>query len=120
MEPKYFVKYQGKTITLRQFCNITGVRYNTLRNRADRGAELFLPVSKYEEENAGPRTMVNRDGGYTLDELSELYCRFRGDEDELEVLADLACIPRRGKRVKLLREDIINHLKKKSEEVYGK
>lgn len=81
---------------------------------------MFLPVSQYAEENSKPRSTENRVGGYTLDELSELYSRFRGSEDELQILADLACIPRRGSRVKLLREDIIRHLERKEMEAKGK
>ena len=99
---------------------MTGVRYNSLRARAREGRDLFAPVSQCNEENAVPRSRTNQTGGYTLDELSELYARFRGSEDELVILADLACIPQRGERVKALRETIINHLEQKQKEVYGK
>ena len=120
LNAKYFVKYNGEIITLKQFAKKVGVRYNTLQYRAIKGEDLFSPISQYSEEESVPRRLPTATGGYTLDELAELYTKFRGTEDELKVLADLACISRRGKVVNALRQRIIEYLEQKQKEVQGK
>lgn len=107
-------------MTLREFARRNGVRYDTLRARAVRGVDLFSPITTSYDDVARPRSVSTKDGGYTLEELAELYVKFRGDEDELEILADLACIKRRGREVKVLRQELIDYLEQKRMEVYGK
>jgi len=52
-----------------------------------------------------------------LDELSDLYSRCRGAENELDVLADFACLPHDSLAVKKLRKEIQEHIKQKYQEV---
>lgn len=118
---KYWVNYNGTLMTLAEFSRMIGVRYNTLRGRAQRNEDMFSPLSTTPVDKHGDaRTFSSKLGGYTLEELAEMYVRFRGSEDELEILADLACMKRHGSAVVRLKRKIDQYLEEKRKEVHGK
>lgn len=116
---KYFIDYHGERMTLREFANRLGVRYDTLRARAVRGKDLFSPITTSYDDVARPRSVSTKDGGYTLEELAELYVKFRNDEDALEILADLACLRRRSSAAVRLQRRIEEYLEQKRKEIQG-
>jgi len=120
IQSKYYVNYNGEVISLKEFARRTGVRYSTLQSRAQRGADLFSPISQYTEEKVNTRPVSTLVGGYTLDELAEIYTKFKGDEDELIILADFACLSRKSKAVIELRDQIIERLEQNRMEVKEK
>lgn len=120
IQARYYVDYNGEIITLKEFARRTGVRYSTLQGRAARGADLFSPISQYSEEALHTRHTSYVVGGYTLEELSEMYMRFRGAEDELDILADLACLRRHTSAVVRLKHSIEEYLEHKRMEAQGK
>jgi len=82
------------------------------------GKNLFAPMQKANKAKTySPRKRETNSGGYTLDELSDLYSRCRGAENELDVLADFACLPHDSLAVKKLRKEIQEHIKQKYQEV---
>lgn len=119
-QSKYYVDYNGEVMTLKEFARRTGVRYSTLQNRALRGAYLFSPISQYSEEALHTQPTSAVVGGYTLEELAEMYMKFRGEEDELEILADLACLRRHSSAVVRLKHSIEEYLEHKRMEAQGK
>lgn len=118
---KYFVKYKGEVMPLSQFARLIGVNYEMLRKRMAQGRPLDVPAKTVAEFAAPPLHKDSDDSmGYTMDELAEMYSRFRGTEEALYVLADLACLPRRGKTVRKLKQEIEDYLEQKYKEVHGK
>lgn len=113
---RYFIEYQGVVMKLSEFAKIVGVNYNRLRHRAQRGQDLFDPLP---ETKASLRDEEEIYCGYSLEELAEMYSRFRDEEDALDILADFACQERRGKGVEKLRQDIEKYLEEKRKEVQG-
>jgi len=119
LKNKYWVNYNGTLMTLADFARMIGVRYNTLRGRAQRNEDMFAPLSQTpSERRSTARTFSSKLGGYTLEELAELYVKFRGSEDELEILADLACMRRHGSSVVKLQRQIEEYLEQKQMEVW--
>ena len=112
---RYFIEYQGEVMKLSEFAKIVGVDYNRLRHRVQRGQNLFDPLpevrANINDEESYP--------GYSLEELAEMYSRFRDEEDALDILADFSCQERRGKGVEKLRQDIEKYLEEKRKEVQG-
>lgn len=118
---KYYVDYDGKIMPLADFARAIGVRYDTLRCRACRNEDMLAPLSTTpSEQRELARKNATKAGGYTLEELSDLYVRFRGAEDELEILADLACLRRHSSSVVRLKRNIEEYLEQKRMEVQGK
>lgn len=90
--PKYFVEHRGKTMTLGEYAELTGLNVSTLRKRALDGRPVSQPG---DMERGARRRAVLKAGqvsrfknGYTYDELTELYPHFAGSEDELRMLQD--------------------------------
>ncbi len=105
-------------MSLADFARLMGVDYNLLRARARREKNVFAPMPKVEKVRTyTPKKTETVDGGYSMAELAELYSRFRGTEEELDVLADFACIPRQSDAVKKLRKEIQKYIEKKYKEV---
>ena len=118
---KYYVDYEGKTMTLADFAREIGVRYDTLRSRACRNENMIAPLSTTpSEQRELLRKTATRAGGYTLEELADMYVRFCGSEDELEILADLACLRRHSSSVVKLKHSIEEYWERKRMEAQGK
>lgn len=112
------MKYNGVVMSLADFARLVDVDYHQLRARARMGKNVFAPMQKAEKVRTyTPRKTDTVSGGYSMDELAELYGRFRGTEEELDVLADFACVPRHSAAVKNLREEIQKYIQKKYREV---
>ena len=108
-------------MSLKDFAELVGADYDRLRDRARHGYNVFKPLPTAHVEPQMPqRKEPTLTGGYTMEELAELYRRFRGAEDELDILADLSCLKRRSKAVRQLRKQLQEIIEKKYREVKGK
>lgn len=89
---KYTIEYGGREMTVYEYAKIAGVNPQTLRNRMAKGAPIFAPVKRGGEEMTEElRRTIRQFGypnGYTREEIAELYDRFAGKEDELQILMD--------------------------------
>lgn len=110
-KPKYYIRYHDEVMTAGEFARRLGLSYDVLRKRMANGEDITAPFEQrvYREPETG------KTHGYTIEELAKLYSRFRGDEEELQILADFACTTKR-EAVKL-RKRILEYLDKG---VYGK
>lgn len=110
-KPKYYIRYHDEVMTAGEFARRLGLSYDVLRKRMANGEDITAPFEQrvYREPETG------KTHGYTIEELAKLYSRFRGDEEELQILADFACTTKRD-AVKL-RKRILEYLDK---EAYGK
>lgn len=110
-KPKYYIRYHHEVMTAGEFARRFGLSYDVLRKRMANGEDITAPFEQrvYREPETG------KTHGYTIEELAKLYSRFRGDEEELQILADFACTTKRD-AVKL-RKRILEYLDK---EAYGK
>jgi hypothetical protein len=120
MENKYYVRYQGVVMTMADFARLCNVDYDTLRKRARTGKDLFSPIREDDKSRFPEKKASKKTHGYSLGELAEMYSRFRGDEEELVILADLACLRRGSKEVVELKKEIEKYLYDKRKEVSGK
>lgn len=108
-------------MSLKDFAELVGADYEMLRNRAKHGYNVFKPLPTAHVEPQMPqRKEPTLTGRYTMEELAELYRHFRGAEDELDILADLSCLKRRSKAVRLLRKQLQEEIEKKYREAQGK
>lgn len=85
---KYTVNYKGKIMTLGEFSKLTGIPYNTLRDRAMKHSDFYAPIPAKPIETIARRTKENYYNGYTFEELADLYKRFEGQENELRMVMD--------------------------------
>ena len=102
-KPKYYIRYHDEVMTAGEFARRFELSYDVLRKRMANGEDITKPFERrvYRE----PPTTKMR---YSMEELAELYSRFRGDEEELQILADFACITR--KEAVKLREQILEYI----------
>lgn len=101
MPPKFTVEYKGETMTLYRYAVIVGIDLSTLRQRVKDGRPVVQPG---DAEKARRRRMkrealrkTEREGykdGYSRAEIEELYRRFAGSEDELQILMDFTGLGR--------------------------
>lgn len=118
IESRYHIKYKGKVMPLREFADMIGVDYERLRRRLARGCSLeSLPLKDEEYDSPEPKREGSGSGMYTLEELADMYSKFRNEEDAQYILADLACLPRRGKAVRRLQTQIENYIEEKRKEI---
>lgn len=89
MGAKYTVKYNGEVMSIRDYAELMGVEYDTIRCRAREGRPITAPVrgQAIRKDSIMPRRGGYEDG-YTFEEILELYKNFEGAEDELQMLSD--------------------------------
>ncbi len=103
-KPKYYIRYHDEVMTAGEFARRFGLNYDVLRKRMANGEDITKPFERrvYRE----PQTTKMH--GYSVEELAELYSRFRGDEEELQILSDFACVTR--KEAVKLRKQILEYM----------
>lgn len=99
-----------------EFSRRIGANYEPLRIRASLGRDVFKPI-RYSQDNAPPPS--GKDGGYTLEELANLYSLFRSEEDALDILADFSGLRRGSSAVVRLERKIQTYLENLRKEVHG-
>lgn len=104
-------------MSLAEFARMFGVDYKRLRERATHGRDMTKPLPGVDGDELFPKS--KKVAGYTLEELAELYSRFRGDEDELGILADFACLPRSSNKVVKLQKVLEKYIEENRKEVLG-
>ena len=120
IEVRNWVKYHGEIMSMAEFCRRFGVDYERMRSRASGRNDLFAPLPHHEGETMKGKWKTGGSGGYTLEELSEMYSRFRDNEFATDILADLACLKRRSSDVEKLESQIQKYLENQRKEVTGK
>lgn len=103
-KPKYYIRYHDEVMTAGEFARRFGISYDALRKRIIAGKDIAAPF----EERPHKAPKAPRRHRYSLEELAVLYRRFQGDEEELQILADFACVSRR-EAVKI-REEILEYM----------
>lgn len=95
-ETKYTVKYNGEVMSIRDYAELMGVDYDTIRCRAREGRPITAPVrgQALKKDSIAPRRGGYADG-YSFDELVEMYSRFNTEEDEIQLLMDFTGLTRR-------------------------
>ena len=95
-ETKYTVKYKGEVMSIRDYAELMGVDYDTIRCRAREGRPITAPVrgQAIRKDSIMPRRGGYKDG-YSFDELLELYQKFADSENELQILSDFTGLTRR-------------------------
>ena len=91
---KYTVEYDGRTVSVHEYAKLTGESASTIRYRIRHG----LPVDEYSGKrrasydlNAAEKRYTENYGyrnGYSMEEISDMYGIFAGNEDELQILMD--------------------------------
>lgn len=101
MPPKYTVEYKGETMTMYRYAAIVVIDRRTLRMRIRDGRPVVQPgdaeKARRRKMNREELRRTQREGyedGYTRQEIEELYRRFAGSEDELQILMDFTGLGR--------------------------
>lgn len=103
-KPKYYIRYHDEVMTAGEFARRFGLSYDVLRKRMANGEDITAPF----EQRVYREPETTKMHGYTMEELAELYVRFRGDEEELQILSDFACVTR--KEAVKLRKQILEYI----------
>lgn len=109
METKYTVNYNGEVMSIRDYAELMGVDYDTIRCRAREGRPITAPIrgQALKKDSIAPRRGGYKDG-YTFDEMVDLYKNFADTEGELRMLSDFTGMTYR--EVLKLREDLRKEL----------
>lgn len=118
----WYIKYQGKVVSLADFAREHELDYQKLRRYAQRGTDL----SKMRVSDLCSRVPANGEkpdhyGGYTMEDLADLYSRFRGSDGEMDLLSDFSGIPKhRWGALTRLKNSLDLYIEKKRRTVQGK
>lgn len=104
-ETKYTVNYNGQEMSVRDYAEIKGLSYDTLRERARNGLPIMTPV---RGQKPSKLSILPRPGGYpdgySFSELLEIYRKFAGTPGEIRLLMDFTGMTRR--ETVILRDDL--------------
>lgn len=111
-ETKYTVNYNGQEMSVRDYAEMMGLSYDTLRERARNGLPIMSPVrgQKPSKLSILPRPGGYADG-YSFSELLEMYRKFAGTPEEIRLLMDFTGMTRR--ETVLLRDDLKKAMKRR-------
>ena len=104
-ETKYTVNYNGQEMSVRDYAEMMGLPYDTLRERARNGLPIMAPV---RGQKPSTLSILPRPGGYpdgySFSELLEMYRKFAGTPGEIRLLMDFTGMTRR--ETVILRDDL--------------
>lgn len=99
---KYVVEINGQKMGLKELSAVSGLHYDTLRRRLQKGKPLFSeplefpPVPEHKEAFFAPDKPIGvYPNGYTFNELAELYKGFAEQPDELRMIMDFTGVQKR-------------------------
>ena len=120
IEVRNWVKYHGEIMSMAEFCRKLNIEYDRLRARITHGYDLFAPLRQIPQDSSPQVDAKSGGKGYTLEELADLYSRFRDDEFVLNILADFSGMPHGSPAVVKLEREIQTYLENQRKEVHGK
>lgn len=100
---RYIIRHNGRRMTLGAFANENGLPYETLRKRLKDNKNFCAPIARNSGRPPDEDKAKITGDSYSFEELAVLYKYFAGQENELRMVMDFACVGK-GEAKELLRK----------------